>query len=190
MLLSLFLTFAKIGLFTFGGGYAMLSLIERICVEQKQWLTHDEMMNLTVVAESTPGPIAINCATFVGYRQKGFMGAVAATLGMILPSFVIIYWVSVFLDSFLEITWIASAFRGIRVAVGIMITDVAVKMIRKMKKKPLPLILMACSLGAMLLINFLSLRFSSVCLMLLAGAVSLAVFLLRDASSAKGGERP
>ena len=118
------------------------------------------------------------------------MGAVAATLGMILPSFVIIYWVSVFLDSFLEITWIASAFRGIRVAVGIMITDVAVKMIRKMKKKPLPLILMACSLGTMLLINFLSLRFSSVCLMLLAGAVSLAVFLLRDASSAKGGERP
>ena len=65
MLISLFLTFAKIGLFTFGGGYAMISIIENICVEQKNWITHDEMMNVTVIAESTPGPIAINCATYV-----------------------------------------------------------------------------------------------------------------------------
>ena len=74
VLFELFLTFAKIGLFTFGGGYAMISLIERACVEKKKWITHDEMMNVTVIAESTPGPIAINCATFVGYRQKGLTG--------------------------------------------------------------------------------------------------------------------
>ena len=104
MLLDLFLTFAQIGLFTFGGGYAMISLIENACVERKHWITHDDMMNITVIAESTPGPIAVNCATFVGYRQKGLPGALAATLGLILPSFVIIYAVSVFLDSFLEIT--------------------------------------------------------------------------------------
>ena len=104
MLLDLFLTFANIGLFTFGGGYAMISLIENACVERKHWITHDDMMNITVIAESTPGPIAVNCATFVGYRQKGLPGALAATLGLILPSFVIIYAVSVFLDSFLEIT--------------------------------------------------------------------------------------
>ena len=83
--LDLFLTFAKIGFFTFGGGYAMISLIEDSCVEKKQWITHDEMLNVTVIAESTPGPIAINCATFVGYKQKGLTGAVVATIGIVLP---------------------------------------------------------------------------------------------------------
>ena len=78
MIVSLFLTFAKIGLFTFGGGYAMISLIESICVEQKKWITHEQMMKITVIAESTPGPIAINCATFVGYKQKGVAGAYGA----------------------------------------------------------------------------------------------------------------
>ena len=75
---DLFLTFAKVGLFTFGGGYAMISLIEDTCVRKKQWITHEDMMNVTVIAESTPGPIAINCATFVGYKQKGLPGAVMA----------------------------------------------------------------------------------------------------------------
>ena len=89
ILLDLFLSFAKVGLFTFGGGYAMIALIENTCVEKKQWITHDEMMNITVIAESTPGPIAINCATYVGYKQKGFAGALAATIGMVLPSFCI-----------------------------------------------------------------------------------------------------
>ena len=75
LLLELFLIFAKIGMFTFGGGYAMISIIENICVEQKKWITHDEMMNLTIIAESTPGPIAINAATFVGYKQAGIPGS-------------------------------------------------------------------------------------------------------------------
>ena len=83
IIFQLFLTFAKIGLFTFGGGYAMISMIENNCVEQKKWITHDEMMNVTVIAESTPGPIAINCATFVGCKQAGFLGALVATFGII-----------------------------------------------------------------------------------------------------------
>ena len=90
LLLDLFLTFMKIGLFTFGGGYAMISIIENECVEIKKWITHEEMMNITVIAESTPGPIAINCATFVGYKQKGLLGGIMATLGVVVPSFVII----------------------------------------------------------------------------------------------------
>ena len=122
-MLELFLTFAKIGLFTFGGGYAMISLIEDICVEQKKWITHEEMVNVTIVAESTPGPIAINCATYVGYRQKGFLGSMVTTLGIVLPSFVIIYIISMFLDNFLEITVIASAFKGIKLAVGLLILN-------------------------------------------------------------------
>ena len=131
LLTDLFLTFAKIGLFTFGGGYAMIPLIRNACVEKKRWITHDEMMNVTVIAESTPGPIAINCATFVGYRQKGVAGAAAATAGIVLPSFCIIFLISMFLDHFLEITWIAHAFMGIRAAVGILIVDAAVKCFRK-----------------------------------------------------------
>lgn len=187
ILLDLFLTFAKIGLFTFGGGYAMISMIENACVGKKQWITHDDMMNVTVIAESTPGPIAINCATFVGYRQKGFAGALFATLGIVLPSFVIIYLISMFLDNFLEITLIANAFKGIRIAVGILILDAAITMIKKMRKKLVPRVIMVCSFMAMLLINIFSLNFSSISLMLVAAAVSLAVFLIQGAPAQKGG---
>lgn len=187
ILLDLFLTFAKIGLFTFGGGYAMISMIENACVEKKQWITHEDMMNVTVIAESTPGPIAINCATFVGYRQKGFAGALFATLGIVLPSFVIIYLISMFLDNFLEIMLIANAFKGIRIAVGILILDAAITMIKKMRKKLVPRVIMVCSFMAMLLINIFSLDFSSISLMLVAAAVSLAVFLIQGAPAQKGG---
>ena len=186
LLLELFLQFAKIGLFTFGGGYAMIALIENTCVEKKQWITHDEMMNITVIAESTPGPIAINCATYVGYRQKGFGGALAATLGMILPSFCIIYAISMYLDHFLEITWIAHAFYGIKIAVGILILDAALKMIRKMQKKPMPGAIMLCAFAAMLATDILALRVSSIVLMLTAGIVSLILFMIRK-PAAKGG---
>jgi chromate transporter len=186
-MLTLFLTFAKIGLFTFGGGYAMISIIENICVEQKKWITHDEMMDVTVIAESTPGPIAINCATFVGYKQKGIWGAIAATFGVVLPSFIIIYLISMFLDNFLEITWIANAFKGIRIAVGILILDAGINMFKKMKKKALPCIIMGCAFISMLLISIFALNFSSIFLMLIAAVVSLVVFVIQDASSKKGG---
>ena len=179
IVLDLFLTFARIGLFTFGGGYAMISLIENSCVEKKQWITHDEMMNVTVIAESTPGPIAINCATFVGYKQKGLTGAIAATIGMVLLSFCIIFLISMFLDNFLEITWIAHAFRGIKIAVGILILDAAIRMIKKMQKKPIPLIIMSCAFATMLVIDIFALRISSITLMLIAAVISLAIFLIK-----------
>ena len=188
LLLDLFLTFAKIGLFTFGGGYAMISMIEENCVDKKKWISHDEMMNITVIAESTPGPIAINCATFVGSKQAGFAGALTATLGMVLPSFAVIYVIALFFDDFLEIALIANAFKGIKIGVGFLILDAAVGMIRKMQKKPLPRAVMICSAAAMLVVNFLSLRVSSILLMLLAAAVSLALFLCQGGKKAKGGE--
>ena len=186
LLLDLFLTFAKIGLFTFGGGYAMIALIENTCVEKKQWITHDEMMTITVIAESTPGPIAINCATYVGYKQKGFAGALAATIGMILPSFCIIFAISRFLDRFLEITWIAHAFQGIKIAVGILILDAAIKMLQKMQKKLMPRAIMLFGFAAMLLINIFSVGISSIILMLTAGLVSLIIFMIKK-PAAKGG---
>ena len=134
-ILELFFTFIKIGTFTFGGGYAMISMIENNCVENKKWISHEDMMNIAVIAESTPGPIAINCATFVGYKKKGIPGAVAATVGVVLPSFFIICLIAFVLDHFLEITVIANAFCGIKLAVGILILDAAVKMIQKLQKR-------------------------------------------------------
>lgn len=175
---ELFLTFFKIGLFTFGGGYAMLSVIEDNCVENKKWISHDDMMNITVIAESTPGPVAINCATFVGYKQKGIWGAIAATTGVVIPSLVIICVIALIMDDFLEIGIVANAFKGIKLAVGILIANAGIKMIRMMEKKPLPLIILICSIIMMLAIDFFALNFSSIMMMLVAGAVGLSVFVI------------
>ncbi len=177
VLIELFMTFAKIGLFTFGGGYAMLSIIEDICVEKKNWITHDEMMNITVIAESTPGPIAINCATYVGYKKGKLPGAILATLGVAVPSFVIIFVISMFLEGFLEIAWIAHAFQGIKLAVGILILDAALKMIRKMPKKRLQIGILIAAFAVILLINVLNLHLSSVVVMITAALASVAFFL-------------
>ncbi|MBQ6293714.1 MAG: chromate transporter [Lachnospiraceae bacterium] len=190
LLFELFLTFAKIGAFTFGGGYAMISLIEHTCVGEKQWITHDEMMNVTVIAESTPGPIAINCATYVGYKQKGLAGAIATTVGVVLPSFVIILVISQFLDHFLEIAWVANAFRGIKIAVGILIIDAALKMFKKMKKKPFPLIIMGCACAAMLVSEMFALHISTILLLLIAGFVSFTVYMVRQSSRKEAGNDP
>jgi chromate transporter len=184
--IELFLTFFKIGLFTFGGGYAMISLIQNACVEKKKWITHDEMMDITVIAESTPGPIAINCATFVGYKQGKLVGAIAATLGVTLPSFVIIYIISRYLDGFLEIGWIADAFHGIKLAVGILIIDAAVKMIKKLDKKFLSISVLICAFGVMILINANNLNISSMFLMLLSAFVGILVLFVKMITK-KGG---
>ncbi|MBR4292037.1 MAG: chromate transporter [Clostridia bacterium] len=188
LLFELFLTFAKIGLFTFGGGYAMLPLIESTCVEKKKWITHDEMMSITVIAESTPGPIAINCSTFVGYKMAGVIGAIFATVGMVLPSFVIIFAISSFLDNFLEITVIASAFKGIKIAVGFLILDAGINMIKKMKKKAVPVAIMICSFAVMLAINIFSLNISTIAIMLASAVISLSLFAVKEISDRKKGE--
>ena len=156
----------------------MIALIEKTCVEDKKWISHDEMMDVTVIAESTPGPIAINCATYVGYKQGRMIGSVAATLGMVLPSFILIYVVAQFLDGFLEITWIANAFKGIKIAVGILIIDAALKMLKKMKKKPFQISMVVSSAVVMLLISFFSIEISSMVLMLVAALIGIAVMMI------------
>ena len=185
ILVDLFIAFAKIGLFTFGGGYAMIAMIENTCVEQKKWISHDEMMDITVIAESTPGPIAINCATFTGYKKAGIIGSIVSTFGIVVPSFTIIYLISIFLDNFLEYTIIANAFKGIKIAVGLLILDAAFTMIKKMPKKKLPRIIMITSCIIMLCINIFSLKFSSISLMILAGTISLFVFIVSKKEGAK-----
>ncbi len=176
ILFELFYTFLKIGLFTFGGGYAMISIIEDKCIRKKKWITHDELMHLTIIAESTPGPIAINCATFVGYKKKGLPGAIVSTLGITIPSFCIILLISTFLDNFLEIRWVANAFQGIKVAVGILILDAAFKMLKKMKKSFLPMAIMIISTVLMTITTLTSVQISSIILMIIAALINLIVF--------------
>ena len=187
VLIQLFLTFFKIGLFTFGGGYAMIPIIEDSCVTKKKWITDEEMLNMTVIAESTPGPIAINCSTYVGFKQKGFLGALVATLGIVLPSFIIIFLISLFLDDFLKITFIANAFKGIKAAVGILIVDAAIKMFKKLDKTPLSYILAALSFALLIVIDIFALNISSVVLLVLAAVVSIAVFFIGKAKRKAGG---
>ena len=189
ILWKLFLTFAKIGLFTFGGGYAMIAIIEEHCVGKKAWLTHEDLANMIVVAESTPGPIAINCATFVGYKIAGIPGAVVSTLGMVLPSFLIIYLISRGFENFLEVTLVANAFRGIKIAVGLLILDAGIMMVKKMHNKKLPRTIMVCSCIIMLCINLFAWNFSSISLMLIAAVVSLTIFVLNGAPEQKGGAK-
>ena len=179
VLFDLFITFAKIGLFTFGGGYAMIAIIENNCVEKKQWITHDEMMDITVIAESTPGPIAINCATYTGYKTAGLLGSIVATLGIVLPSFLVIYFISVFMSNFLEIKIIANAFKGIKIGIGLLILDVGIGMVKKMPKKKLPRLIMMLSFVLMTIISMLSLKISTITLMLSFGFISLIVSLCK-----------
>ena len=187
ILLDLFLTFGRIGLFTFGGGYAMISVIDHICAEKKKWISSEELLEMTVIAESTPGPIAINCATFTGHKIAGIPGAIAATMGMVLPSFAIIYLISMFLEHFLELAFVANAFRGIKIAVGLLILEAGLKMAKKSKNPPLTRGIIASACIAMLVIHLLSWNISSISLMITAAIISLAVFALGDGCKKKGG---
>lgn len=175
---DLLCTFFKIGLFTFGGGYSMISLIDDECVVKKKWITSDELMNVTIIAESTPGPIAINCATYVGYRQAGILGSVISTIGVVLPSFIIIYIISLFFDNILENKIIASAFKGIKIAVSLLVFTAALRMLKIIPRNKLPLIIMAVTFVAMIAISVFSINFSSIYLILIAGLVGYITFAI------------
>ncbi|MBR2967328.1 MAG: chromate transporter [Clostridia bacterium] len=170
-LLSLFITFFKIGLFTFGGGYAMISLIESETVSKKGWLNADELLEIVAVAESTPGPIAINCATYVGYKRAGVLGSFFATLGVVLPSFLIIFAISFFIDEFLKIELVASAFKGIQAAVVVLILRAGLKMLKKAKKNFVSIVLLVFALGVTITFNLIGIKISSIYLILVGGVV-------------------
>lgn len=179
-LIDLFLTFAKIGAFTFGGGYAMIALLDHECVEKKQWITEDELSDVTVIAESTPGPIAINCATFTGYKQAGMPGAVAATVGMILPSFFIILIIATFFETLLTYPIVANAFRGIRVAVAVLIANAGIKMVKKMLKKTPnkkhSIAFVSVFFAVTFMLNLLGIHLSTIWLILVAGVCGYCLY--------------
>ncbi|MBR2421393.1 MAG: chromate transporter [Oscillospiraceae bacterium] len=144
-LLTIFLTFMKIGTFTFGGGYAMIPLIQKETVEKYHWITDEDLLNVVAIAESTPGPIAINAATFVGYHVAGYAGAVVATLGVVLPSFAIILALSGILQRFGQLKPVIYAFNGIRVGVFVLLGKALWKMFRTNRKGGFSYFLMGLS---------------------------------------------
>ena len=176
LILTLFLSFFKIGAFTFGGGYAMLSLLENEFVEKKKWLSKDEFLDMVAIAESTPGPIAINSATFIGHKAAGVIGSTFATLGVVLPSFIIIYIISLFLDAFLGFTLVANAFRGIQACVVYLIGSTGIKLLKQMDKKPLPIAIMSTVLVCMVAFSVFAIKFSSIVFILISGAIGVIAF--------------
>ena len=176
--LSLFLTMLKIGLFTFGGGYAMIALLENEFVEKKKWLEKDEFLDVAAIAESTPGPIAINAATYIGYRNSGMIGSMIATLGICIPSFVIIYAISLFFDAFLSFTLVAYAFKGIQICVVYLILTAGLKMLKQMKKTTFNMIIISITLICMIVFSLFAVKFSTIFYILISGACGAAVYLL------------
>lgn len=181
ILCKLFSTFFKLGLICFGGGYAMIALIEKEVCEKKEWLSKEEVLDIVALSETTPGPIAVNMATFVGTKKGGFWGAAAATLGVALPSFIIIFALSFFIEAFKELTYVAYAFKGIRAAVLVLILSAVIKFFKELKKTPLAAVIMLGALAVTLLTNF-----SAIYVLLIAAAIGIAVaYILRFAEKRK-----
>ena len=175
--LKLFLVMFKIGLFTFGGGYAMISLLESELVAKRKWLESDEFLNVVAIAESTPGPVAINAATYVGYKLAGFWGSLSATVAVALPSFSIIFLISLFFDAFLSLKYVAYAFDGIQVCVIFLILSAGVKMLLKLEKTVWNIAVTAVVIAVMIALSVLSIAFSSVWYILITAGLALFLYL-------------
>lgn len=184
-LLNLFFTMMKIGLFTFGGGYAMISVLESEFVDKKQWITKDEFMNMVTIAESTPGPVAINSSTYIGYKVAGIMGSLLGTIGMVLPAFIIIYIVSLFFDKFLANKYVAYAFDGIQMAIVILILKAGVNFIKGIKKYPFYYIIFSVSLLSYLIITVFDINFSTIFFILIGIVIGVMYYFINKKLSIK-----
>ena len=186
---ELFLMMLKIGLFTFGGGYAMIALLENEFVEKKKYIEKDEFLDMVAIAESTPGPIAINAATYIGYKSLGFLGSLMATAGVIIPSFVIIFAISLFFDAFLSLTLVEYAFRGIQVCVIYLIFSAGLKMLKSMKKTVLSVSIVSAVALCMVMFSVFAVRFSSVLYILVCGCIGLVAYFIHTLKKCGEGEK-
>jgi chromate transporter len=183
---SLLFAFMRIGAFTFGGGYAMLPMLERECVDKTGWVTRDELLDYFAIGQCTPGVIAVNTATFVGKKLRGFWGALAATVGVVLPSFIIITCLTALLANFAEITWVKYALRGIRVAVGVLILNTVIKLVREKIKEPIGYILCILAFVLVALPTTLGLPFRVSPVFVVIGAALIGI--ARGALKRRGGK--
>ena len=187
-LLILFVTMLKIGFFTFGGGYAMIALLENEFIEKRKWIDKEEFLDMAAVAESTPGPIAINAATYIGYNTAGLAGAIISTIAICIPSFIIIYTISLFFDAFLEMKLVAYAFKGIQICVLYLILSAGYRMLKGMKKTPFNIVVFFSVIVVMSGLSLFSVNFSTVYYILISGFLGVAFsFLIK--TKAERGER-
>lgn len=174
-LVELFLVFFKLGLFTFGGGYAMIPQIKEVVIERKHWLTEDEFLEVIAISESTPGPMAINLATYIGFKKAKFLGALFSTIGVIIPSFVIILIISLFFDKFINNKYVSYAFVGIKCAVAILIISASLDMLKKTKKNAFNITIALLVSIVLILLEIFQLKFSSIFLILIGGLLGIAM---------------
>lgn len=153
----------------------MIALLENEFVENKKWIDKEEFLDMAAIAESTPGPIAINAATYIGYTVKGFMGSLVATIAVCIPSFTIIYLISLFFNQFIELEYVAYAFRGIQICVIYLILSAGMKMFRGMEKSFFNIAVFLVSCAFMLVLSFLAVEFSAVYYIAISGIIGLAV---------------
>lgn len=177
--LNLFFTMLKIGLFTFGGGYAMIALLENEFISKRKWIEKDEFIDMVAIAESTPGPVAINSATYIGYKLLGFWGSFLATIAVCIPSFAIIFVISLFFDAFLTLTLVSYAFRGIQACVIYLIMSAGLKMMKDMEKNIFNIIILTVTLACMVLFSVFSVSFSSIFYIIISGFIGLFVYMIR-----------
>ena len=183
--LSLFFTMLKIGLFTFGGGYAMIALLENEFVEKKKYMEKDEFLDMVAIAESTPGPVAINAATYIGYKHAGILGSAMATVGVCIPSFIIIFVISLFFDAFLSFKLVEYAFRGIQVCVVYLIFSAGFKMLKQMKKTVFSIAVVSAVILLMLAFSIFAVKFSTILYILICGVLGLVIYLLEQMKQKK-----
>ena len=182
---ELFWTFFKIGAFTFGGGYAMVALLQNEFVEEKKWVTKEEFLDMVAIAESTPGPVAVNSAT---YKIEGAAGAAASTVAVCLPSFAVIYLISLFFDQFLRLSVVASAFHGIQVCVIYLILSAGLKMLKQLERSAFNIVILTTVAAAMVGCSIAAVSFSSIFYILFSGAAGLLVYAVQQLR--KGEKKP
>ena len=179
-LLVLFLTFMKIGALTFGGGYAMIPIIEEEVTKKRKWISEMEILDVIAISETTPGPIAVNTATYVGYKVSGVLGSIFATLGLAIPSFVIIFVISFFYKDFMQWKVIAAMFKGLKVGVILLLVSALFKLKKGVKVNVVGIILFVIALCAMLAFSIFNVnfRYLSLCLILLGIIVGITLTAL------------
>ncbi len=176
--IKIFLLMLKIGLFTFGGGYAMIALLENEFVSKRKLLDKEEFLNMVAISESTPGPIAINSATYIGYRVAGFWGALAGTVGVCIPSFIIIYLISLFFDKFMSFKAVEYAFRGIQVCVIYLIISAGIKTYCSIEKSLFNNIIVISTVICSVLCSVFAVGFSSIFYILISGCIGIFAYYI------------
>ena len=179
-LLLLFITFFKVGLFTFGGGYAMIPIIQDEVTKKRKWISSNEILDIIAISETTPGPIAVNTATYVGFKVAGVLGSIIATLGLVIPSFAIIFVISYFYKDFMKAAVIQAAFKGLKIGVILLLFNAVIKLKKGVKVNLVGIILFVIALASTILVSIFTIEFkyTSLCLILLGIVVGISLTAL------------